>query len=175
MSSAILIGQWSSGIWETLGSPTSLSALTISGYATQVSTLGRLNSFIGMCYSGSGYAGTGTFNNDVVPDFTNTELAIIEQMYLGSYYSNLATATMGMDALSLPWTSLREGDSSIQRINGATVGKEYREMAKDANARLNYLVNSYLVNSQGAGMARQVSYLNPPLPGYAGDGYGPIP
>lgn len=176
-SSNTLIGIWSSGLWQDIGSPDSISALTISGYAVQTSTLGKLNNLIGTCFSGSGWLGTG-LPFDVAPAYHNAELAIVEGLFRVGYYSQLATTMMGVSQATVGWTNLREGDSSISRANTAYLGKEYREMAKDAQLTLNYLANAYAADR---GMiCGAVDYLNPPNAGanaygspYGGASYGP--
>lgn len=160
MDNNILLGQWAVGVWTDLGQPSNTTATTISGYAIQPSTLGKLNDLIGACYSGSGYVGGNTMNFQIGPDISNTELGLIEKMFLVSYYNNLAQANMGIGGNSIPWTRLREGDSSIDRVNGANLGREYREMAKTANEQLYYMVNAYRNNSQGTNLGRSVDYPN---------------
>lgn len=146
-----------------MGSPAGLSALTISGYASQPSTLGRLNDLIGTCYSGSGYMGTG-MPFDVSPPIYNSELAIIEGMIRANWYMQLATTMMGTSQTDIPWTNLREGDSQIGRANGWSLGKEYREMARQTIEQMNYLANAWSINRS---YARSVDYLNPGYPGIA--------
>lgn len=161
MSSNTLIGEFSTGIWLNLGQPPTLSALTISGFVLQPNTLGSLNSRLSTCFSGTGYMGTGvTF--DTVPDITNRELAIVEGLFLISWYSQLAFATMGWGGTSIPWSRLREGDESIERASSVNIGKEYREMAKDARAYMEYLVGAY--NDNDRGTSATVDYLNPAYP-----------
>lgn len=162
-------------MWQDLGSPDGVSALTISGYAVQTSTLGKLNNLLGTCFSGSGWMGTGA-PFDVAPAYHNAELAIVEGLFRVGYYSQLATTMMGVSQATVGWTSLAEGDSRISRANTAYLGKEYREMAKDAQATLNYLANAYATDRWGPG---SVDYLNPPNVGanaygspYGGVSYG---
>lgn len=163
MASNTLIGLWATGIWETLGSPSSLSALTISGYAVQPSTLGRLNAMIGTCYSGTGYLGTGTVF-DAAPELTNSELALVEGMFRVGWYSRLAQAMMGTSPSEIPWASISEGDTKISRANPVNLGKEYRELAKDTQVHLNYLVNAYIQQVQGGSTPRSVDLYNPGYP-----------
>ena len=158
MSSAPLIGEWSSGVWSDLGMPPNLSALTISGYATSPSTLGRLNNYIGTCYSGSGYSGYGSFDYDVVPDLSSNELAIVDAMYRVSYYNSLASNTMGYGGDSIPWVSIGEGDTKATRANAAAIGATYVKAALDAQNALKYLVNVYITQSQGGNTPRDVEY-----------------
>lgn len=158
LEGAPLIGSWSSGVWLDLGSPSNTSASTISGYAIQPSTLGRLNDLIGTCYYGSGYTGVGTMDYQAAPPLTNTELSLIGLMYQVSFYNTLAMATMGMGGNTIPWTMIAEGDSRIARANPANIGKEYREMSRTAAEQLNYLVCAYRANVQGSSTPRSVDY-----------------
>lgn len=155
-----LLMPWASGVWLDLGGPSNTTTSTISGYAVQPSTIGRLNDYLTTCFTGSGYAGTGTSNFQIGPWISPTELAIVQAMYLVSYYSNLAQASMGVGGNSIPWTALAEGDSRISRVNAANLGKEYREMSKTAFEQLNYLANAYRNGS--AGVPRSVDFFNPP-------------
>lgn len=173
MDNNILLGQWAVGVWNDLGQPANVTATTISGYAIQPSTLGRLNDLIGSCYSGSGYTGGNTINFQIGPDISNTELGLIEKMYLVSYYNNLAQSTMGIGGSTIPWTRLREGDSSIDRANAANIGREYREMAKTANEQLYYMVNAYRSNSLGGNLGRSVDYPNIVYPTWTDTYRGP--
>jgi hypothetical protein len=166
MDDPTLIGGWASGVWLELGAPSTVAASTISGYAVQESTLGRLNSLIGTCFSGSGYLGTGTSNYQIGPFVTNTELALIGAMYTVSYYRNLAQAMMGATTAGIPWTTIKEEGSTIQRANGANIGEIYLKEAKTANDQLNYLVNAYRQGSQGGNMARSIDYYDLSGPTY---------
>jgi len=167
-----LLQPWATGVWLDIGSPSNTSTSTISGYAVQPSTLGRLNSLVTACFSGSGYAGTGTTNYQIGPYVTNAELAIIGQLYLVSYYNNLAQANMGVGGSTIPWVRLREGDSLIDRVSAANLGKEYREMAKTAYEQLWSLVNAYR-SSEGGSIPRSVMFFNPPTSAWGyGSNYG---
>lgn len=161
MSSSTLIGIWANALWQDLGAPDCLNPLTISGYALQPNVLGTLNSRLQTCYQASGATGNGTVDFDVTPALTNSELSIIDSMYRISYYNNLAMSMMGQSADGIPFTTIREGDSSISRANPVNIGKEYREMAKDERANLTYLINAYIMTVQEAGVGRSVDFLNP--------------
>ena len=164
-----LIGIWATGVWSNLGTPTTLSALTISGYAVQPNTLGTLNSRLGTSFVGTGVGGTGAAY-DAVPPLENRELAIIEGIFLISWYNQLAFATMGAGNSSIPWSRIREGDESIERANPVNIGKEYREMSKEANLQLNYLIGAYLDNDRGT--SASVDFLNPAYPYSYNNAYG---
>lgn len=157
-----LLQVWATGLFTDLGSPSNTSTSTISGYAVQPNTLGKVNSLLSTCFSGSGYTGAGTSNYQIGPYVDPAVLGVIGQLYLVSYYNNLAQASMGMGGNALPWTSLAEGDSRISRVNAANLGKEYREMSKTAYDQLWNLVSAYR-SSEGGDLARSVAYYNPPI------------
>lgn len=168
MASNVLIGNFASGLWLNLGSLSALSALTISGFVVQPSTLGSLNNRLGTSFSGTGLLGTGvTF--DTVPDITNRELAIVEGLFLVSWYNQLASASMGLGGSSIPWVSLKEADESITRERPANLGAEYRTMAKEARLYMEYLVGAYVDGDRGTSFS--VDYLNPAYPYLAANAY----
>lgn len=158
-ASNTLVGMWATGCWTQLGSPPTLSALTLSGFAVQPGTLGQLSNKITVCYSG---VGTGGYFYDASPDLTVNELAIIEGIFLVGWYNQLAFATMGAGNSTIPWARIREGDESIERANPVNIGQQYREMSKEANLQLNYLVGAY--NDGQRGTAASVDFLNPAYP-----------
>ncbi len=157
MSSNTLIGLFATGVWLNLGSPSSTSALAISGFVTQPYTLGTLNARIGTCFNSSGFMGTGVVF-DTTPDITYSELAIVDALFRVTYYAQLATATMGVGGSSVPAQQLREGDSVIQFANIANLGEQYRESVKDWNTNLSYIINAYLSQSSNA---LSVDFYNP--------------
>lgn len=162
MSSNILVGNVASGLWVSLGSPSSVSALTISGYFVFDSTLGSLNSKLGTCFQSTGSSGVG-FGYDATPDLCSTELAIEALMFTISYYGGLATNTMGAGGMGvggLPFVNIAEGDTKLGTANPAAIGAVYLGMATQATKDLNYLVNQYVLNSQGGDTPRSVSNPN---------------
>ncbi len=164
-----LLFPWSTGLWQDLGMPTNVAVSTISGYAIQPNTLGKVNSLLSTCFSGSGYTGAGTTNYQIGPWVSPAVLGVIGQLYLVSYYNNLAQAAMGLGGNALPWTQLREGDSSIARVNAALIGAQYRQMSKDAYTELWNLVNAFR-GSEGGNIPRSVDYFNPPTSVYSYNG-----
>ncbi len=172
MTQAELIGAWATGMWMDAGMPSAVASSTISGYAVQPNTLGRLSNLTSTCYVGSGFTGMGTTNYQATPPLQDPELAIIGQMFLVGYYNGLAFAAMGQGGDALPWTTLREEGSTISRVNAASLGKEYREMSKTANEQLNYLVNAYR-SSVGGNIPRSVDFFNIAGPIWGGSYLGP--
>jgi hypothetical protein len=158
MSSTSGISQFSTGLWLDLGQPTDLSALSISGWVTQPQTLGRLNSYVGTCYTGIGYTGSNSWDYDVGPDLTNGDYSILGQMFMVTYYNQLVRKCAGAGGTQKIVQSLAEGDSRVQYVNAADLARVYTENVKEATKTLNYLVNTYNTNSQGAYDPRSVNY-----------------
>lgn len=167
MSSSQLIGLFSTGLWIELGSPVQVSASTISGFAVAPSTLGTINSYLGTCYSGSGYAGPGTVNYDVSPDLGAEELGVIGAYYSISFWNNLAQSTMGYGSDSIPWQSIAEGDTRASRASAPAIGSVYAKLSQEANLRFKYLVNVYLQNSAGSTIPRDIEYLDIQYPTFS--------
>lgn len=174
MACADLIGNWASGVWlVSLGSSPNVSALSISGFACQPSTIGTLNSLISTCYSGSGFTGAGTFNYDVVPDLTSTELSILELVFLTSYYNGLAQSTVGWGGSDgIPWVSVSEGDTRATRANAANISQTFFKMAQEATMRLKYMANVYIQQAQGSDAPRQVLYPSLSYPTFSASYWG---
>lgn len=173
MSSSAQIGNWSTGLWLSLGSPANVSALTISGFATSPNTIGFLNTRLSLCFSGSGFTGYPSFDYDVVPDYSQSDMNIIGCFYLVGYWNALAAASMGAGGVNTPWQSLREGDSVVTRGNVAAIGKVYADLAKTANDQLNYEINSYVRFVQGGETPRQVAWASIVNPTWGGPYGGP--
>lgn len=146
------IGLFATGLWESLGNPTDVSALTISGWVYQTNTLGTLNNLIDTCYTGG--------NGYVCPDLTNTEYSILGAMYQVQFYRNRANALAGTAGTTLSWYRLREGDSDIARANPSEMMKTFQKMAKEANDELNKMVSYYNKQSQGGNVPRSVDFYN---------------
>lgn len=149
------LGTLASGLWlNSLGQPTSISALSISGYFAQNYVVGQLNAKISTCYSGSN-GGSGA-NWAICPNLDDSELAILGYIYLSTYWIQKVASAAGAGGISDTFTVLREGDSSIQRTSPAELMKIYSAMARQANEQLNYLTNEYIRNGQGSVLPRSI-------------------
>ena len=107
--------------------------------------LGQLNTLLYSSFSGSD------------PDLRLEEDAIYKQMYLKNYWGSKAGAVLrGVDSTTMEWLRLREGDSSVERLNKNEVSKTYRGLASDAGAQIAELVAKY---NAYQGSPRQVDVL----------------
>lgn len=152
------IGLFATGLWQDLGSPNDLSANTISGWVSQPSTVGKLNNLIGTCYSGIGYTGVGSWNNDVKPDLTDSEFGILDQMYRVSYYQQLVRNIAGGGGSNKIVQQMSEGDSKVTFVSAADLARVYTENLKEAQSALKYQVNVYIQNSAGGNMPSSVDF-----------------
>lgn len=143
MSSSPQIALFATGLWLDLGSPTDLSPGVISGWVCQPHTIGKLNTLLETCFSGSGYSGVGSANTDVIPDLTEAEFGILDAMYRITYYQRLVRNIAGGGGI-FPVTSLSEGDSEIRYESPAALARIYSDNLKTAQDDLKYQVNAYI-------------------------------
>lgn len=134
-------------IYNELGEPADYSSQKISAWILDNANLGKLNNLIGTCFSGV------TYTNDcgnitgygIEPAIRNDQLAVYKMLFDYEYFKgearNMAksSATMGND-----WTELREGDSSIKKINKNEISKNFRTLSRDAKEDLDKAVKLYL-------------------------------
>lgn len=144
------IGLWATGIWVTIGSPSAISSLTISGYAAQSFNIGRLNAFTSQCYIGV----SGAY---VCPNLDDGSFAILQQMFLQSYYMQLMNANAGAGG-TRSVQEIVDGDSRITWTNQSELAKTYLAAANQAEKTLNNLVRNYVNNSLGGNLPRDVSF-----------------
>jgi hypothetical protein len=147
------IGNWATGLWTNIGMPSTLSALTISGYVPQSFTLGQLNAYIGQCYSGV----SGAY---VCPNLDDGSFAILAQMFLKSYYMQLMQANAGAGGVVRIAHEIREADRSIKWVNQSEIAKTYLSASQAAEKTLNNLVRNYVNNSLGGNVPKSVSFMN---------------
>jgi hypothetical protein len=109
--------------------------------------LGRLNTLIDTCFSGSYVTGEyGEMTSyAITPEMHSEETAIYQKIFELDFYSKMARNTLReISSGGADWISLREGDSSITKINKNEVAKNYRSLSQDAKLELDKMVDSYL-------------------------------
>jgi len=155
------LGLLATGLWQNnLGSPSSISSLTISGWFSQDYVVGALNAKISTCYSGSN-GGSGVnwaICDGVSGSLDGGSLNILGLQYLVTYWQGKVAGAAGAGGISDLFTVLKEGDSVVQKVSPAELMKVYSSMVKEANAQLNYAVAEYVQNSQGSRLGREVSF-----------------
>lgn len=110
--------------------------------------LGMLNNLIDTCYSGSYVTGQyGEMTSyQITPEMGQEETAIYEKIFELDFYNKQARNIL-RDAAGQggnDWISLREGDSSITRVNKNEVAKNYKSLAQDIKSQLDKMIESYL-------------------------------
>jgi len=81
-------------------------------------------------------------------------LAPVEQniyayLYKINYFDKASRDTLrgltwgGVSGVADDWTSIKEGDSSIQRVSKNTLSRSFLEMSKDTRERMNELIYQY--------------------------------
>lgn len=83
-----------------------------------------------------------------------TGLAPVEQniyayLYKINYFDKASREALrglvwgGVSGVADDWTSIKEGDSSIQRVSKGSLSRAYTEMARDTRDRMNDLIYQY--------------------------------
>ncbi len=134
-------------IYNELGEPSDYSPQKISAWILDNANLGKLNNLIGTCFSGVAYTNDcgNVTGYGIEPAIRNDQLAIYKMLFDYEYFRgearNMAksSATIGND-----WTNLREGDSSITKINKNEISKNFRSLSRDSKEDLDKAVKLYL-------------------------------
>ena len=137
----------SSGLWEEIGSPTSVSVSFISGKLVSESFLGQLGSLTYKCYS--------SVSGCVEPPLDNGEQGIYSLLYLGDYYKKQVTSYIGAAGVKRV-LSVAEGDSRISFSNQNSEAQTIKALAKDYHDQAKEMADLY---NRGQATARGVSYL----------------
>jgi len=136
-----------SGIWLNIGEPTDLSVSTIYAKVASSGMLGQLDIAINGCHY---FDESGC----VVPPFTAEELGMYEQLYYIGYAFKKANQTQA-NVTSSSWTSLREADTTIHRVNPNTSTTNWLLMYNNAKSNFDDMVSAYRMNNS---MARSVNF-----------------
>jgi hypothetical protein len=134
------------GVFNDLGEPEDYPLAKISAWFLDEANIGKLNTLIGTNISlvihkdsegvVSGY--------ELKPTPTPAQLGIFKNLFQCEFFKNYAKNLARSAAQLGDWTSLREGDSSIQRANKNEISKNFRIMSKDCEMELNKKVKMYL-------------------------------
>lgn len=127
-------------IWKDLGEPADISVSYIQYKLVSNPFVGKLDNLISSCHT--------ITSGSICPALTNKEQSIYALMYESDFWGQkLAKITAGQE---IQWTRLEEGDSKITRVSSVEQGKLYKDMQRQTNEQLNYLVNVYRQNSSTA-------------------------
>lgn len=134
-------------VYYDLGEPVNYSPARLTSWFIDNSNLGKLNNLIGTTFSGVAYQNQESLvtGYGINPEPSNDQLAIYKMLFDYEYFKgearNIAksSATKGSD-----WTDLKEGDSTIKKINKNEISKNLRTMSRDAKEDLDKAVKMYL-------------------------------
>jgi hypothetical protein len=134
-------------IYNELGEPVDYSPQKITSWILDNANLGKLNNLIGTCFSGIAYTNDcgNVTGYGIDPAIKNDQLAVYKMLFDYEYFRNEArnvsksSSTKGSD-----WTDLKEGDSTIKKINKNEISKNLRTMSRDAKEDLDKAVKMYL-------------------------------
>ena len=141
-------------VHEDIGESADYSTEFLANWFAGNSNVGKLNNLIDGCFSGS-YA-TGQYGEivsyDIVPDLNSEQMAIYKKIFEVDFYNKQARYSLSGVGGALggnDWTSLKEGDSSITRMNRNEVAKTFKSMAKDSREELDKMIINYIKYNSG--------------------------
>lgn len=136
-------------VYDEVGESAGYSQEYLAAWFAGVSNLGRLNNLIGSSYSGS-YT-TGSYGEitsyDIEPDLGGDEMAIYKKIFEVDFYNKQARNSLSGIAgagSSSDWLTLKEGDSSITRINRNEIARTFKSLSTESREELKQMVDSYL-------------------------------
>lgn len=128
--------------WQNLGSPPSLSVQYLVAWYQNSGNLATLNNALTICAATTG-------DQRCIVGLDDDAVAVFELLYTKQYLTqnqfSLATsiACGGTNAM---WTTLREGDSTIQREGIGSAIRSYSQMVAEANKQYRIAVFDYKRN-----------------------------
>jgi len=122
-------------IYRELDNPDDATIPSIAFWLT--ANVGQLNLYIGSTYEVD-------TNEQFSPELSETDKAIIKILYFIYYYSKSVRANLGASAYD--WSSITEGDTTISRVSRNEIAKNYLQLKKALEDRLNRIL---IVRRQG--------------------------
>jgi hypothetical protein len=141
------LSKFINGVYYDLGEPVNYPPARLWAWFLDNANIGKLNNLIGTQILGESIKdGNGVVVSYVLtPAPNNDQLAIYKMLFDYEYFKNesraiaRSSATIGSD-----WTDLKEGDSSIKKINKNEISKNLRGLSRDAKEDLDKAVKMYL-------------------------------
>lgn len=130
------IVQLAGEIYTGIGAPSSLSVGYISGWLVSSGNLGDINNRLTTCFSLSGDAPC------IVGGFGAPESSIYELMFQTSYYLQQANSVLANGG-NVPWTSMKEADTSITREGTVARSKAYLNLYESTDGNLRVAVANW--------------------------------
>lgn len=145
--------QWFSdfvnSVYSDLGDREDYSVQYLIGWFLSPSNLGTLNAQIGTCYQVTGYlSNSGDVTGlGIEPQLNGQELAIYKSNFDVFFYNREAKIALSGSYGVGSWTNIREGDSSVTRLNRSELARTFNQFKKDAQEATDNLVINYLKNN----------------------------
>jgi hypothetical protein len=134
-------------VYEDLVDQSQYSKAYLSGWFLADSNLGKLNASIDSCYEIdrlTGVSGVVT-GREINPWLGAEEQSIYKKLFDYEYFNRQAKyALSGVGGRVAEWVSIKEGDSSVTRVNKSEMAKTLKGMARDAKDDLDSLIKNYL-------------------------------
>jgi hypothetical protein len=134
-------------VYHDLSNPVEYPIFRLSGWFLDNANLGKLNNLIGTCLSGIRHKDLegNTTGYSLDPEPSSDQLGIYKMLFDYEYYKTLSrTVAQSAASNASDWINLKEGDSSITRVNKNELSKNFRGLANDAKKDLDMAVKMYL-------------------------------
>lgn len=128
-----------SSIWYDIGQPTSLTVDAIQARLQSNFFIGKLNNSIDKCFI---FDNIGAISPE--DDFGSEEQSIYIELYKNSYYAQKVTENLGAGGLA--WTSMKEGDTTINKASPTEIAKNFQVLKNNSDQNLKDLIVSYFNN-----------------------------
>ena len=135
------------GVYYDIGTPENYSVSRLYAWFLDAGNIGKLNNLIGtqisgICYKDNDNVCTGYA---LLPEPSNEQLGVYKLLFEYEYFKsesrNVAKSAMTIDD---DWVTLKEGDSTVTRINKNELSKHFRSLSRDAKEDLDKAVKMYL-------------------------------
>lgn len=125
-----------SGIYYDLGSPTDISIGYISGWITASGgMLGSINTRLSTNFYLSGDAPC------ITNGFGDQEEALGALMFKSEYYER--RSFMALTSMSIPWTTIKDGDSTLTRESASSISKAFLGLHENAEEQIRITVANW--------------------------------
>lgn len=139
-----------SGVYLDINNPVDYPLSRISGWFLDNSNIGKINNLIGLNISGVVYnTTTGSFYA-LEPELSSEEMSIYKKLFECDFYKRQSFEVARSISMIGDWISIKDGDSSITRVNKNEVSKNFRSIYKDSYEELQFLIKMYLKKTSSA-------------------------
>lgn len=124
---------------DELGQNSGISPAYIKNW--MIANVGLLNTYLNTNYSG--------VTGSISPQISGDAQVIFKELFTIKFYDRLIFQNLGAGAygLSDTWTTLKEADSSVQRISKTSIAQSYQVLKKEAQIKLDDLIKMHRSNN----------------------------